>query len=597
MYILGISGHHRNASAALIKDGRLMAAIEEDKLVRVNHIGIAQSGGLPYAAIGYCLAAAGIGIDEIDYVTYYQKPRRLLQRQLRFSEQFKSGNGAGSEDHQAASVNEFHDRLKTLHLTRHLLGQRAKVIAVDHQLAHAASAFYLSGFERSAVLVLSGRGDYISIAIGIGEGRKVRILKRIEFPHSLGLVYSLMTEHLGFSAGGGEHNTQWLSTTGEPEFLAAFQEMIKICPNGMPSVDTSFFTPSLQGPNPFSEKFYSRFGDHSRRHQHRFNGGAKKRSWTELVGEMTGRQHLSLPSNSYRRNVAHSLQQHLEQVVLALAESIRHEYKVEALCLAGGVALNSLIVARLERESGYQHLFVQPATGNSGCSIGSALFHWHHQLEQGRPEALEHVFLGPEYSDQEIKPELDNCKLAYRYITSEEKLLDEIVNLVHRGNILAWFQGRAEFGPRTLGARSILADPTLDYTKENLNLFVKHREAYRPFAASVPEERAAEFFENCGSLSQFLLTVSQVREDKRHLIPAACFANGKARVHTVSRKTNPLFWRLLNKFGEKTGVPVLVNTSFNLFGEPIVCTPREAVRSLYCSGLDALVINNFLIQK
>jgi carbamoyltransferase len=597
MYILGISGHHRNASAALIKDGQIVAAIEEEKLVRINHIGIAQSGGLPYAAIGYCLEAGGIGIDEIDYVTYYQKPRRLLQRQLRFSELFQAGNGSGSEDHKAASVNEYHDRLKTLYLTRRFLGQKAKVIAVDHQLAHAASAFYLSGFDRAAVLVLSGRGDYISVAIGIGEGRKVRILKRIEFPHSLGLVYSLVTEHLGFSAGGGEHNTQWLSATGEPEFLPAFQEMIKICPKGTLSVDMSFFRPSLQGPDAFSEKFYSRFGDHSRRAAHRFNGGTKKRSWTELVGEMTGRHQTLLPSDSYRRNVAHSLQQHIEQVVLALAESIRHEYKVDTLCLAGGVALNSLVVARLERESGYKQLFVQPATGNSGCSIGSALFHWHHQLDQGQPETLEHIFLGPEFSDQEIKPELDNCKLAYRYITSEEKLLSEIVTLLRRGDILAWFQGRAEFGPRTLGARSILADPTLDYTKENLNLFVKHREAYRPFAASVPEERAAEFFEKSSSLSRFLLTVSQVKEEKRHLIPAACFANGKVRVHTVNRKTNPLFWRLLNKFGEKTGVPVLVNTSFNLFGEPIVSTPREAIRSLYCSGLDALVINNFLIQK
>jgi carbamoyltransferase len=261
------------------------------------------------------------------------------------------------------------------------------------------------------------------------------------------------------------------------------------------------------------------------------------------------------------------------------------------------VALNSLLVSKLERESGYKQIFVQPAAGNSGCSIGSALFQLHNQLDQGRPEPLEHVFLGPEFSDQEVKPELDNCKLAYRYITSEEKLLDEIVRLLNQGSIVAWFQGRAEFGPRSLGARSILASPLLDYTKENLNLFVKHRETYRPFAASVPEERAQDFFEDCSPLSRFLLTVSRVRVDKRNLIPAAWFSDGMARVHTVSRKTNPLFWRLLDKFGEKTGVPVLVNTSFNLFGEPIVCTPREAVRSYYCSGIDALVINRFIIQK
>jgi carbamoyltransferase len=407
----------------------------------------------------------------------------------------------------------------------------------------------------------------------------------------------LVTEYLGFNANGGEHNTQWLSTTGEPEFLSAFQDLISVDREGIPSIDTTFFTDSLQGPDLFSEKFYSRFGDFLRRKDHRFNDGAKRPSWNEMIGELTGRSKAALPANSYRRNLAHSLQRRLEEVVLALAESIRQEHGVDALCLAGGVALNSLLVSKLERESGYKQIFVQPAAGNSGCSIGAALFQWHNQLDQGRPESLEHVFLGPEFSDQEVKPELDNCKLAYRYIASEDKLLDEIVRLLNQGSIVAWFQGRAEFGPRSLGARSILASPLLDYTKENLNLFVKHRETYRPFAASIPEERARDFFEDCSPLSKFLLTVSRVRDDKRGLIPAAWFGDGMARAHTVSRKTNPLFWRLLDRFGERTGVPVLVNTSFNLFGEPIVCTPREAVRSFYCSGIDALVINRFVIQK
>jgi carbamoyltransferase len=597
MYILGISGHHRNAAAALLKGGRIIAAVEEEKLARVKNVGIRECGGMPYEAIGYCLKAAGIGVDDIDYVTYYLKPRRLLDRQMRFSERFIPEGASAADDHRAASVNEFRDRVKTLNLVKRLFGQRSKTVAVDHQLAHAASSFYLSGFDRAAILTLSGKGDYISIAAGIGQGKKVGLSRRIEFPHSLGLVYSLVTEYLGFNANGGEHNTQWLSTTGEPEFLSAFQDLISVDREGIPSIDTTFFTDSLQGPDLFSEKFYSRFGANLRRKDHRFNDGAKRPSWNEMIGELTGRSKAAFPTNSYRRNLAHSLQRRLEEVVLALAESIRQEHRVDALCLAGGVALNSLLVSKLERESGYKQIFVQPAAGNSGCSIGAALFQWHNQLDQGRPESLEHVFLGPEFSDQEVKPELDNCKLAYRYIASEDKLLDEIVRLLNQGSIVAWFQGRAEFGPRSLGARSILASPLLDYTKENLNLFVKHRETYRPFAASVPEERSRDFFEDCSPLSKFLLTVSRVRDDKRGLIPAAWFADGMARAHTVSRKTNPLFWRLLDRFGERTGVPVLVNTSFNLFGEPIVCTPREAVRSFYCSGIDALVINRFVIQK
>ncbi len=597
MYILGISGHQRDAASALLKDGRVIAAIEEEKLVRVKHIGISQCGGLPYEAIGYCLESAGVGIEDIDYVTYYVKPRRLLNRQSKFHERLIPENSPEAEDHKAASVNEYHDRLKTLHLIRRLLDQRSKVVAVDHQLAHAASSFYLSGFDRAAILILSGKGDYITIAAGIGEGRKIRLLRRVEFPHSLGWVYSQVSEYLGFRANGGEHNTQWLSITGEPEFLPAFQDLLKIDAAGIPAIDLSYFTSSLQGADPFSEKFYHRFGDCLRRKDQRFNVGVKSPSWTDLIEKLSGRQKAVLPATNYRRNLAHSLQKHLENAVLALAENVRREYGVYALCLAGGVTSNSLLVSRLERESGYKHIFVQPAAGNAGCSVGAALFHWHNQLNQGRPEALENVFLGPEYTDQEVKPVLDNCKLAYRYIVSEDKLLDEVSTLLYQGNIVAWFQGRAEFGPRSLGARSILATPLLAHMKENLNLFVKHRETSRPFAASVPEERAEEFFEKCSPLSRFLLTVSRVRNDKRHLIPAAWFSDGMARVHIVSRKTTPLYWRLLNKFGEKTGVPVLVNTSFNLFGEPIVCTPREAVRGYYCSGIDALAINNFLIQK
>jgi carbamoyltransferase len=589
MYILGISGHHRDAAAALVKDGQILAAIEEEKLVRVKHIGIRQCGGLPYEAIGYCLESAGVEIEDIDYITYYLRPSRLLNRQLAFS--------SGVDDQNAASLNEYHDRMKTLDLIKRLMSQHSKAVAVDHQLAHAASTFYTSGFDRAAILILGGRGDFISIATGVGEGKKVRLLKRIEFPHSLGWVYSLVTEYLGFPANEGEHNTQWLSTTGEPEFITAFQELIRSDQAGNPSLDLSFLSTSLQGPDPFTEKFYDRFGDRLRRRDHRFNNGVKAPSWAQLMEEMTGRPKAALPSNSYRRNMARSLQERLEQVVLALAESVRQEHLVDALCLAGGVAFNSLLVSKLERQSNYRHVFVQPAAGNAGCSIGSALYLWHHQLDRGKPQGLEHVFFGPEYPDEEVKPVLDNCKLAYRYITSEDKLIDEVADLICRGVIVAWFQGRAEFGPRSLGTRSIIASPLQVYMKENLNLFVKHRETFRPFAASVPEEYVDDFFENCSPLSRFLLSVSRVRNDKRHLIPAAWFSDGMARVHTVNAKTNPLFWRLLNKLGEKTGIPVLVNTSFNLFGEPIVCTPREAVRSYYCSGIDALVINRFLLQK
>jgi carbamoyltransferase len=596
MYILSISGHHHNAAAAILKDGDIIAGIEEEKLSRINHIGMSQCGGLPYEAIKFCLKAAGIGIEDVEYVSYYLQPKRLLQRQRRFNDWLAHSDPYELCNRNAVSINEFRDRMQTQHLMKRLLKDTSKVLEVDHQVAHAASAFYLSGFDRATILVLGGKGDMVVIAAGIGEGRKIRLLDRIEFPNSFGWVYSLMTEYLGFRANGEEHKTQWLSVSGEPEFLSAFEDMIHLNKSGIPAINLSYFASSLQGRNPFSEAFYQRFGDYLRCKDPRFHG-AKRLSWAETIESLTNKPKRELPIDTYRRNMAHSLQRHLEEVVLALVEKIRIEHKADALCLAGGVALNSLLVAKLERESGHKHVFVQPAAGNAGCCLGAALYLWHDELKRGQPKRLEHVFLGPEYSDPEVKPVLDNCKLIYRCIVNDEMLLEEVVDLLQRGNIVAWFQGRAEFGPRALGARSILASPMRDYMKENLNLFVKHREAFRPFAASVPEERVGDFFEHYSPLSPFLLTVLRVRDDQRHLITSAWFADGLARVHTVSQKTNPLFWRLLNKFGERTGIPILLNTSFNLLNEPIVCTPREAVRSYYCSGIDVLVINKFLLRK
>jgi carbamoyltransferase len=595
MYILGISGQYHDATAAILKNGYIIAAIEEEKLSRINHIGMTLCGGLPYEAIRFCLKVADIAIEDVDYVTYYLQPRRLLHRQYSFNNRLAHSEFELS-NRNADCKSEFRDRMQTQYLLKRLLRDTSKVVAVDHQFAHAASAFYLSGFDRAAILVLGGQGDLVAIAAGMGEGRNIRLLDRIEFPNSLGWVYSLMTKYLGFRANGGEHITQWLSVSGEPEFLSAFDDMIQLDKNQVPVVNLSYFAHSFQGLDPFSETFYRRFGDYLRWKDQRFHQ-TKQPLWAETVESLINKPKNELPIDNYRRNMAHSLQKHLERVVLALAEKVRVKHGMDALCLAGGVALNSLLISKLERESGYKHIFVQPAAGNAGCSLGSALFFWHGYLAQRQPRSMEHVFLGPEYSDHEVKPVLDNCKLIYRYIVNDEILLEEVVDLLQQGNIIAWFQGRAEFGPRTLGARSILANPMQAYMKENLNLFVKHREAFRPFAASVPEERVDDFFEHCSLLSSFLLTVSRVRDDRRNLIPSAWFADGLARVHAVSRKTNPFFWRLLNKFGERTGVPILLNTSFNLFGEPIVCTPWEAVRSYYCSGIDALVINRFLLRK
>ena len=439
----------------------------------------------------------------------------------------------------------------------------------------------------------------MAIATGIGEGARIRILDRIEFPTSLGWIYSLMTGYLGFRSDCEEHKTQWLSVTGEPEFIDPFRDLIKIDSRGIPATNFSYFAPLRRG-DPFSDLFYKRFGDHLRRRNGHASDYTRCANYRGSEADLDGGEDCGGGESallSYRRNVACSLQRRLEEVVLSMAKNLCRRLGTDALCLAGGVALNNLLVSRLVRESGCKHVFVQPAAGNTGSSLGAALHLWHNKLDGAPVEPLRHVFLGPSYSDQEVKEILDNCKLTYRYLTTEQKLVDEVVELLRQERIVGWFQGRAGFGPRSLGARSILATPLQPYMKENLNHFVKHRESFRPFGVSVPEDQEHEFFEASGPLSEFLLTVSSVREEKRSLIPSAWFGDGLVRVHTVTRRRNPLFWKLLKKFGEQTGVPILLNTSFNLFGDPIVCTPRDALRSFYCSGIDALAINNFLVIK
>lgn len=601
MYILGLSGQNRDAAAALIRDGQVVAALEEEKLAGINPTGIDQCGNLPYQAISACLQIAGINITDVDYVAYYSHPWRSARRHLKFNAQ----RPMDSIYDGIAGINEFRESRLAQGQIKNLLSQRSKVISTDHQLAHAASSFYLSGYDRAAILVLGGVGDFVTIAAGIGEGTSIRFLDRIKFPTSLGWVYSLITECLGFQPYREEEKTQWLSLTGEPEFLNSFRDVIKLDRHGFPVVNTSYFAPLRRGPEQFSDRFYKSFGDYYRSNPGRFANRIRPREFADgymnpNAGESSFGRNTFVRNtrlDEYRRNMACSLQRRLEEVVLAMAESLRVRLKVNDLCLAGGVALNTLLISKLASEGKYDRIFIQPAAGNTGAGLGAALDIWHRKFNGKRSDPLSTLSFGQEYSDEEIKPVLDNCKLSYRYLPTESKVVDEVADLLLQGQIVAWFQGRAEFGPRSLGNRSILATPMSEHSKENLNRFVKHCEEFRPFGVSVPEEDAGEFFEGCGELSRFLLSVSRIRDDKRQLIPAAWFGDGRARAHTVNRKNNPIFWRLLKRFGEKTGVPVLLNTSFNLFGQPIVCAPRDAVRNFSCSGIDALMINRFLVAK
>jgi carbamoyltransferase len=576
MNILGISGQERDAAAALIQDGRVVAAIEEEKLARIRHVGMNYAGGLPERAIAFCLDRAGIRFDKLDYVAYYLEPHKLFHREVAFnsSRATQTTEQASIEEfppYFVESLNSLKQRLKTKRMAESRLSSQGRFVAVPHHLAHGASSFFASGFARAAIISVDNKGDMTSTALMIGEGGNITVNAEANFPSSIGLLYSAVTAALGFGYDGDWHKTMWLAPTGEPEFINMFNDLLGVDSNGLPLVNQDYFEASFRGEMSLSNRFFHALG---------FGARAKDEPIT--------RRH---------RNLAASLQLSVERALCEIAARFRERTGEKNLCLAGGVALNSLINAAVERHAGFERLFVQPAAGNAGCSIGAGLYVWHQLLGHGeRAYKMDHAFLGPQYDDDSIKSVLDNCKLAYEYSLTEDKLITEVARLLDQGRIVGWFRGAMEFGPRTLGARSILASPTSEMIRDNLNSFIKHREDYRPFSAAVPEERAAEFFEP-SALTDFLQGVSRVKESTQRLIPAAVFGDGLVRVQTVSRKTNPSFWKLLGKFGEAAGVPVLLNTSFNLFGEPVVSTPREAVRGFYCSGIDCLAIGNFLIRK
>lgn len=576
MNILGISGQERDAAAALLQDGRVVAAIEEEKLARIRHIGMNYAGGLPYRAIEFCLERAGFGFDKIDYVAYYLEPHKRFHREIAFNSSrainaAEQGAIEGFPPYFVESLNDLKQRLRTRRLVESQLSSSGKFIEVPHHLAHGASAFFASGFERAAVISVDNKGDMTSAALMTGEGEQLRIHAEAQFPNSIGMVYGAVTAALGFDPDGDWHKTMWLAPTGKPESADLFKDLLCVDANGLPLVNLDFFDPPLRGTPALSDHFFER-------------AGLKPRAKDEPITEK-------------HRNLASSVQARVEDVLCEIAIRHRERTGEENLCMAGGVALNSLAASAVERHAGFARLFVQPAAGNAGCSIGAALYVWHQVLgSRERVYQMRHAFLGPQFNDEAIKGVLDNCKIAYEYSLTEDKLIAEVARLLAQGKIVGWFRGAMEFGPRSLGARSILASPTSEMMRDNLNAFIKHREEFRPFCASVPEERTEEFFE-ASALNEFLQGVSRIKEEKRQLIPAAVFGDGLVRVHSVSRKTNAAFWKLLSKFGELSGVPVLLNTSFNLFGEPVVSTPREAVRGFYCSGIDCLAIGNFLIKK
>ena len=437
---------------------------------------------------------------------------------------------------------------------------RSEILVVEHHLAHAASAFYASGMENAAVLSIDRAGDFRSGVLFQGQQSRLVPVREMYFPDSLGDLFNRVTEMLGYESRADEHKVQWLSALGEPAYLATFRTILHSGSAQWPRLDRSYFDADHLTLGGFSRKFYKETG-------------------------IDGEQPLS---QKVKADLASSLQTAAEEAVCSMLAPAQN------VCVAGGLALNALLIRALELK--FAHVFVQPAAGNAGTALGAALHAWHNFYGQTERVPFHTLCLGPRYAPAQIKGVLENCKLRFQYLLTEGELISRAIETLKDNKIVAWMQGRMEFGPRALGNRSILASPLNKYSTENLNVYIKHRESYRKFAASVPREHASEYFE-VGDNARYLATVAKVKAQHRDVFSAALLGRDLIRVHLVDKEENPLYHSLLTAAGEANGLPVLYNTSFNLFGDPLVCTPRDAVRSFYSSGIDALFVGSFFLEK
>ena len=565
MRILGLSSFTHDTSAALLEDGVVRAAVEESKLLRTK-----STSGLPDAAIQFCLRSAGVSWRDLDYVAVSSRPLQgWLRRSLAGARIFPFSPIAAAYC-QVSEIGRVARDLGNFRLLRHPNEvDAAKVVQFEHHLCHAANAFFLSPFDRALILTMDEEGDGRSAMLAVGTGSRIRPMRSMQYPHSLAWLYSQVTGLLGFTPHADEHKTQWLSLEGKPEYRDVFHDMLRKSADGLPRIDRSYLSHGTGGHFVLSSKFRRR------------------------IGMADVDQSLS---DDQRRALAATVQQVCAEIVLASVEKFRKQQEINAVCLAGGLFQNPLLVHALEQSLGLNRVFVPPASGNAGCSVGAALLLHHQVLGAPRKETSSSVYLGPSYKRPEIKDILDNCKARASLQTTEERRSDAVVELLQAGKIIAWFQGAAEFGPRALGNRSVLASPWAPYVKENLNDFIKHREWFRPFALSIPEEDAPNYFE-CSRLCRSMSSMARVRPDVQCLPEAFVLPGNIVRLHLVERRVNPELWGLLKHFGLYAPAPILINTSFNLFGEPLVVSPLDAIRSYHCSGIDALMINNFLLSK
>ena len=560
MNVLGIGGYSHDSAAALVCDGALVAGVAEERLTRIKH-----QGGPPTHAVAYCLEAAGLAPSDIDHIGCYMQPGRRMAKRIAY----RATQAARSPLYSAAYAG-----YELIHNARYVRDMRslcndAKLHYMEHHPAHAASAFLVSPFDEAALLTIDYIGEWTSTWWGMGEGTGIRSLGAVNYPHSLGVFYSAITDYLGFLRASDEYKVMGLAPYGEPEYYDDLKKMIRI--NGRADYDIDLsWTQWHHRPGSrdgyFSPKFLKRYGPPRKK------------------GE---------PVEPRHENMAASAQKLLEETVLKMAIALQKQTGSKNLCMAGGVALNCAANGRLLREGPFENIYVQPASGDDGIAIGAAYQLYHAFSGDQRAGDMRDARIGPEFSDAAIRAALE---AAGQRFETPANLETRAAELIAQGKILGWYQGRMEFGPRALGSRSILADPSRADMKDRVNEVVKHRESFRPFAPSCLRERAPEFFEGCTD-SPFMLFVYPVATAYRDRLPAITHVDGTARVQTVERETMPRYYALIEAFEKHSGLPIVLNTSFNVMGEPIVNTPEDAIRCYLGTGIDALAIGDHVVVK
>ncbi len=565
MLMLGLSSLYKDhTAAALVRDGHIEAAIENYKLQ--PHA----PGGIPEAAIHYCLSKGGVTWNDIDVVAIASNPFRGWGRRAFSRRHLSPFAPVAACYQQGKELSRLVKEWTAIRILRQRLQDKhQKLVSLDHHCCHAAGAFFLSPFDKGLILTLDGEGDGNAGLLAVGEGSGIRVQDRMSYSNSIGWVYSVATDLLAFVPSKEEHKTQWLGLEGEPVYKDVFLRLLRRPREVLPKLDLRYFRRDLTGGFVPAELLFDQLG--------------LPRKKSEFTTEQ-------------KRNLASSVQAAITELISELLAHYQEKTGLSQICLGGGVFQNTLLVASLERKVGAGNIFVPPAPGNAGCALGAAGWIWHQQMGKPRNPEVRSVYWGPSFARTEIKDVLDNVKARYTLHTTSDRTLDTAVQLLRAGKIIGWFHGRTEFGPRALGNRSILASPWAPYVSENLNDYVKHRESFRPFGVAVREEDCARYFEG-SPLCRFMNSLAALRADANVLPRALQLPGGLVRLHIVEKETNRMLWELLGRFGEHEPAPILVNTSFNLPGEPPVVRPRDAVRTFFCSGTDAVFVDNFLLTK